>query len=642
MAMVQYDNSILLDIFSEVSQLSQEHYVEDRWNSLRSRLKSRLPKEALPIVEDYVIKIQLLKQKESYLNFMAKTFEIIQQINIEVSSLAPLDKILSLSADKLRSISKANIVLIALLNKEQNNIRIQVLSGANTDELLNYEQNIDKGITGIVAKLHKPYVVSDYKQYKDPIDPLAQKLIEREGIRSIIASPLLLNNQLLGIVFIARQKPYNSSDLLIKMLEHYCYQAAIAIDNARLYGNELRITNLHKELFKEALNSGYSGIIQKLSKFINEPILLMDEYGNIIHDYYPSRVKDRTSETSFHYTHIFEKIKAIKNGLKKSTELHITNDSCITVFPILLNEMTIAYLIVPRAYNEHDNLDIVAIEQSKNVIALKISQERTSTEIEMRLRQEYLYDLILGLELEEDLLRRGRFLKFDFRNSYHILILSPSAESNNSELNSNQTNQILEKIRYSLGVSSLPLSIVHGEKLIVLTQSSQTAGIAKDILASYKKYSSGFNATIGISNSVKEPPEYAKGYSDAKKAAEFAHLFGRQNEIIYYDDLGIIGVLFESNNFESMKLYSEKYLGTLIEYDTIHNADLIKSLQAFLDNESVIQSSATQLHVHYNTLRYRLNRIEDITGLSLSNTQNKLNLRISLMIHQLLTKMNSN
>jgi len=627
---------VYFDILNEISALSNNRYSESRWNSFRSELKTRLPSELLPIMDKHISTIQSLKQKEDYLTFSMKTLEIIHQIGMEVSSLAPLEKILSMSADRLRSISKANIVLIALGDKYRKIICIKVLSGTTSEELLNFEQPINVGIAGITAKYKKPYVVSDFELEQDLIDPIVSHLIEKEGVRSVIGSPLLVNNEFIGVVYLARSEPYTSSELLLNMFTNYCYQTAIAIDNSRLYVNELRISTLNHELYEEALNRGYSGVLRKLADFIDQPVLLMDEFGGIIHELLPTISQEEEIKNIFNHSLIHKKIQSRNKGLQLPIEIHFSNNSFITVFPILLNERTVAYLIIPWIF-EKQSLDIVAIEHSKNVLALKINQEQTSIEVENRLKQDYLYDLILGLESEEDLLRRGRYLQISFKVPYNIIILSPIDGTANNVDENRQFIRVLEKIRYVLGISTLPLSMVHGQKLIVITPSQKTTSTAKSLLSYFNEFSPSLKATLGISNSVQHPTEYIKGYEEAKKAAEFANIFGRIDQIVHYDDLGIIGVLFESDNLNSMKAFRSKYLGALIEYELENKSELIDSLQVFLDNESVIQSSATQLHIHYNTLRYRLKRIEEISGLVLSDQQNRLNIQISLAIHQLLS-----
>ncbi|MEH6993825.1 hypothetical protein V7075_14085 [Neobacillus drentensis] len=124
--------------------------------------------------------------------------------------------------------------------------------------------------------------------------------------------------------------------------------------------------------------------------------------------------------------------------------------------------------------------------------------------------------------------------------------------------------------------------MVHGQKLIVITPSQQTKSLAKDILSFFKKYEPKSSVTIGISNHIKDPGDYTNGYTEAKKAAEFADLFGKSN------DFGIIGVLFQAHHLNSMRAFRNKYIEALVNYDSNQKADLLESLKVFLDHESGI------------------------------------------------------
>lgn len=627
MSLTNINHFDFLELFSEASNLFEKPYTEEMWNDLLIDLESKVSHELLPYIKNMLFNIKSLKEKAAGLSFTAKTLELFQQINKEISALAPLDTILQLSAGRLRDISKADLVLIGLTNKCQDQLQIQVVSGTGFDQLLHYNQSLKDGIASWLMKNKEPFLIPDFEKTDRSLDPII-RILEEEGFRSLLGAPLLINGEMIGVIYSARKYPYPSSELLINMLTTYCAQIAVAISNARLYANELRISALSRNIFEAALNQGYEGMVQKLSDFINESILLMDEFGNTI----CSVIKNDSKHPFPLY--IYEDILYHSKSDDSKVVLHLENTLC-TVFPILLHERTVAYIIIPKNFNLHDDLDIMAIEQSKNVLALKISQERTKTEVELRLRQDYLYDLILGLESEEDLIRRGRYLKIDFKNPHQIIILTPTNIHDSNELKNKQSIHNLERIRNRLGFSLLPLSMVNGEKLIVVTPAHQTNNIAKTILSSFKEYSLS-NATIGVSNIALQPRDYSKGYEEAKRAAEFAEQLGRKGEIVHFNDLGILGILFEAKNFESMKDYCDRYLGTLIEYDNANKKELIHSLQVYLDNESVIQAAAEQLHVHYNTLRYRINRIEEITGLNLTNPQHKLNFRISLMIYNLI------
>ncbi|WP_328872711.1 helix-turn-helix domain-containing protein [Streptomyces sp. NBC_00287] len=80
------------------------------------------------------------------------------------------------------------------------------------------------------------------------------------------------------------------------------------------------------------------------------------------------------------------------------------------------------------------------------------------------------------------------------------------------------------------------------------------------------------------------------------------------------------------------RLYRERLIGVLEEYDAEHHSDLVGTLTAFLDASGSWQRCAKQLHVHVNTLRYRLQRVEQLTGHSLATLRDRVDFCLALSI----------
>lgn len=78
--------------------------------------------------------------------------------------------------------------------------------------------------------------------------------------------------------------------------------------------------------------------------------------------------------------------------------------------------------------------------------------------------------------------------------------------------------------------------------------------------------------------------------------------------------------------------YAQDVLRPLHEYDARHGADLVTTLRVFLANGGAWQESARQLHLHTNTLRYRMTRIEEVTGRSIANMDDRVDLFLALQI----------
>ena len=73
-----------------------------------------------------------------------------------------------------------------------------------------------------------------------------------------------------------------------------------------------------------------------------------------------------------------------------------------------------------------------------------------------------------------------------------------------------------------------------------------------------------------------------------------------------------------------------RLLGPVLDYDAEHRSDLVGTLRVFLDCSGSWTTAAARLHVHVNTLRYRVGRVEDLLGVDLSNFTERVDLYLAL------------
>jgi DNA-binding PucR family transcriptional regulator len=110
--------------------------------------------------------------------------------------------------------------------------------------------------------------------------------------------------------------------------------------------------------------------------------------------------------------------------------------------------------------------------------------------------------------------------------------------------------------------------------------------------------------------------------------------FKRWSQVVAVPELGLTGLLAAVTD-ERLVDYSRRHLGPLIAHDTARKGNLVATLRAYLETGEQ-QQAAQRLRVHPNTLRYRLDRIREITSLDLEDPETRLNLAVALRVQQLL------
>ncbi len=88
--------------------------------------------------------------------------------------------------------------------------------------------------------------------------------------------------------------------------------------------------------------------------------------------------------------------------------------------------------------------------------------------------------------------------------------------------------------------------------------------------------------------------------------------------------------LLDSVPASVLRSFTDRLLGPLTEYDARHNAELLPTLRSFLACDGSWSACATRMYVHVNTVRYRIGRIEAITGRDLSALPDRVDFFLAL------------
>jgi purine catabolism regulator len=103
-----------------------------------------------------------------------------------------------------------------------------------------------------------------------------------------------------------------------------------------------------------------------------------------------------------------------------------------------------------------------------------------------------------------------------------------------------------------------------------------------------------------------------------------------------FADLGAYQLLLSLQDPEALQTFADSVLAPLDDYDRVHGTELLHSLRAFLERNARWESAAKDLYVHRHTLRYRMRKVEELTGRSLSSARDRMEFFLSLRARELL------
>jgi len=126
-----------------------------------------------------------------------------------------------------------------------------------------------------------------------------------------------------------------------------------------------------------------------------------------------------------------------------------------------------------------------------------------------------------------------------------------------------------------------------------------------------------------------------RAFHEARCALEATSLNGGGPEVASYRDLGAFTLLLALQDDDALRLYSEGLLEPISEGEGEYGGELLRSLEAYIENNGNWERAARSLYCHRHTLRYRIRKIEEMTGRDLNRATDRIELWLALRAREL-------
>jgi DNA-binding PucR family transcriptional regulator len=171
------------------------------------------------------------------------------------------------------------------------------------------------------------------------------------------------------------------------------------------------------------------------------------------------------------------------------------------------------------------------------------------------------------------------------------------------------------------------------ERVVVLVPDpdGETARrVSNAILRELESGLAGFTFAIGRSRRVENPLDLSRAANEALLAANVVEGDGERSELAY-EETGTYQLLlpYMSEPTELKRFYKET-VSPLVAYDEQYETDLLGTLSTFLECDANVNATAARLITHRHTIRYRFERVRELTGLDVSSTDGREKLSLGL------------
>jgi PucR family transcriptional regulator, purine catabolism regulatory protein len=409
---------------------------------------------------------------------------------------------------------------------------------------------------------------------------------------------------------------------------------------------------VHRSLTELVLQgAGMEELVQTVADLLALPVAVADSTFHIL-AYSAGSPDTRDPFTTF-LMQMQEEGLYPGNGLPVQRSLWVEGRlSMVLLHPVQVGSEVYGYVCVWERGGEFSARDVACVEQAGIVTALAFQKQRAIRNISLRFRDDFIRDLLTGrVATREEALARASLFGFDLTVPRVLILVRQVHDEQEGEPSVEgrvQFQRWLEQmLRFSAKAPAEPCVIAHlgGMSVLLLATRQPDAGSAKQealelarhlaSAAVADRHSAHFLLHIGIGQFYPDYMAWATAYREAQEAIEIGGNAASET-VSHYDDLGVFRLLARVEETAELERFSDDVIGELLRYDEKHASNLVETLTGLLEADGNLQQAAANLFVHYNTLRYRLQRISEIQGLRFDSVRDMAQADFALKAYRVL------
>lgn len=275
-------------------------------------------------------------------------------------------------------------------------------------------------------------------------------------------------------------------------------------------------------------------------------------------------------------------------------------------------------LIDPEARS--GDAEKVALEHGATVLAMELARLQTLAETELRLRRDLAEELLAGVD-EESALMRAQAMGYDLERRHHVVVVEFGGHAAGDD-------RFFHAVRRAARDASLgTLLVARGSTVVVLADGDPPS---EPFRAAVLAEMAEGRCRVGLGGACARPGDFPRSYREAQLALRIQAARQSDDGVTAFDDLGIYRLLAEVEDASSVERFVHEWLGALLDYDAARGSQLVLTLALYLEHGGNYDATSNALAIHRSTLKYRLQRIRDVSGHDLGVPDINFNLALAV------------
>ncbi|MBB4662866.1 helix-turn-helix domain-containing protein [Conexibacter arvalis] len=533
------------------------------------------------------------------------------------------DAVFELIVERARELCDTDVAWLALVDEHAEEVRVVVTAGGTTEAFGQMAVRLGTGIGGAAVLQGRTIQVRDQELYGNEMPAAVHNALAGEGVVSVLCSPMLRAGRMVGALYVGMRRASDFGPGAPGLLSALASQAAIAIENGRLYRalaekNETleRSFAIHRELTDASLaGEGLDQLGRKLAQLVGRDVVVARADGATLPRRYPCDPDAEAVVVALDDdgpAPAQEAVGVIADEARLGT-IHAAGDEPLSA------------------------LQRSALEHGATVIALELVKQRAALEVEWRLQGELLEEILRsGATPGESLVARAAHFGIELERPRRVAVLEPVGDV--------EEGRLLQLTRLALAAGGGEPALVckRGARVVVaIPEAEHDAALARVAALQRKAARAGVELLGGLSDGRLD---LGTSLREAEAALGLARSGARDGgrSLVSCEALGPLRFLLDAPDMTEMRALVRRVLGPLAEHDAQRpRTQLLPTLAAYLEADCHQPTTAAACHIHVSTLKYRLARISAVLGCNPREPAARFELQLALSVLDVLRALGS-